>query len=326
MTPEFLRRYYILKIISKPTAFGIYNTAHVPLERLQKALNDKREDNKDNKLYEKLESHNAKTIKRDLVSIREYFGVEISLKRNYGFYIDDFEHTKDLEHIYEKTELFLLNNKSHEWKDVINAEESSLNGSIDINSLVNAIDQKKMIHIIYDGWFDDGVFNKIEACVQPLLIKEANRAWYLIAYSEKIGVYSFCLDSRLRRMIVTSKKASDPYLFNKNEYFKNTIGILKEGINPEKIRLKVANHHLRYLIDRPLHHSQKIISYPVLPETETLDYSNPEIWGTIEIYLEPNYEFIMEILKFKEWIYIVSPKRVVNMIVSDLKNIMAYYQ
>ena len=80
----------------------------------------------------------------------------------------------------------------------------------------------------------------------------------------------------------------------------------------EKIVVQVANHHLKYLLSKPLHSSQKIISEPLKWDTEILDYSDPAIWGTIEVYLKPNYEFIMEMLKFNQWVKIISPKTVVD--------------
>ena len=326
MTPEFLRRYYILRIVSTPKAYGVDYNGFVPLKKLQKALENKRDEFAGNKFYEKLGSHSPKTIKRDINAIEVYFDVEIRLKKNYGYYIERFEQTKDLRDIFDKTELFLLNQKSTEWKNYITTENSSLTNLLDISSLINAIDQKLLVHIVYDGWYDDNSFQQYEGYVQPLHIKEANRAWYLIAYNPKIGIYSFCLDNRVKGFIISSRKAEDAISFNEQEYYKNSIGILKDDTKPEKVVLKVANHHFKYLLSKPLHHSQKILSYPVLQESETLDYSNPDIWGTIEIYIQPNYEFMMEILKFNIWVEVVSPSWFVGVIVKHIDAMRTYYK
>ena len=70
MTPEFLRRYYILRIISNPKVYGIEKNGFVPLEDLQKSLDQLRADNMDDPLYDKLNLHSQKTIKRDLDKIK----------------------------------------------------------------------------------------------------------------------------------------------------------------------------------------------------------------------------------------------------------------
>jgi predicted DNA-binding transcriptional regulator YafY len=326
MSPEFLRRYYVLRIVSTPQVYGIDYNGYVPLVELQRALDNKRNEFIDSEFHKKLTSHSQKTIKRDIQAIESYFDVEIKLKKNHGYYIEEFEQTRDLREIFDKTELFLLNHKSYEWQKHITTENSSLNNNIDINSLVNAIDEKLQVHIVYDGWFDDNKFQRYEGYVQPLHIKEANRAWYLIAHNTKIGIYSFSLDNRVKELKISSRKIEHPIDFDENDYYKNSIGILKDSTKPQHITLKVINHHFRYLLSKPMHHSQKVISYPILAETETIDYSNPDIWGTIEIFVLPSYELMMEILKFNVWVKVINPPSFIEYMKKHLKQIIGYYK
>jgi predicted DNA-binding transcriptional regulator YafY len=327
MSPEFLRRYYILRIVSTPKVYGIDNGRFVTLSELQKVLDNKRKEFSDNKLYDKLTFHTQKTIKRDIHAIEEYFDIEIKLKRNYGYYIDDFKQTKNLRDIYDKTELFLLNQKSYEWEKHISTESSSLNNSIDINSIVNAIENNLYVHIVFDGWYDDRRFQQYEGYIQPLHIKESNRAWYLVGYNSKLGFFNFALDDRVKELKVTNKLVDNPIVFDEKEYFKDVIGILKiEELQPQRIVLKVTNHHLRYLISKPMHHSQKIISYPKIHESVSIDGNNPDIWATIEIFVQANYEFIMEILKYNRWIKVVSPPNVIDEIVEHLDQMRSFYK
>ena len=326
MSPEFLRRYYVLRIISNPKVYGINYNGFVPIHNLQSVLDSKRREYSDDKLFDKLTSHSAKTIKRDIKAIQSYFGIEILLKKNYGYYIEDFEQTIDLKEIYDKTELFLLNQKSTEWKDFITTERTSLNGSIDLSGIINAIDQKLLVHLKFNGWYDDNIFQNFEGYVQPLHLKEINKDWYLIAYNQKTGIYSFSLDNRVKELIITTKSVEDPINFDEKEYFKNTIGILNDNIKPEKIVLKVVNHHFKYLMSKPIHHSQKVISYPLLPETESINYDDENIWGTIELFIQPNYEFMMEILKYNVWVQVLKPQSFINYIVRHLSKINSYYK
>lgn len=158
-------------------------------------------------------------------------------------------------------------------------------------------------------------------------IKEKDKAWYLVTFSSKENkIQTFCLDERLHEIRIFKKKIENAYNFNEDLYFKNFIGILNDYTKPEKIIIKVANHHLKYLISKPLHVSQKIITEPKKWNTKILDYSDSNIWGTIEVCLKPNYEFIMEMLKYNQWVKIVSPKSVVDYFREHLLTVVKYYQ
>lgn len=327
MTPEFLRRYYVMRIITAPRVYGLPE-GYVPLEQLQETLGDIRDRNADDRLYEKLELHSRKTIKRDLEKIESYYKVFIKHKRNYGYYVEDVL-TKDheqLKEVYEKTELYLLNHHAHAWKDLVTSARTSLSAYVDIVSLINAIELGLLVELEYKGWYDDNKFKTFRGAVQPLHIKEINNAWYLIAHNTEIGIQAFCLDRRIREFTVTNRTANNPVEFDEKEYFKNSIGILKEGIKPKWIHMKVSNHHLRYLEVNPMHPSQEIVVYPNKPETEVLDYSDPDMWGEIRIYVEPNYEFLMEVLKYNIWVQVIGPQSVREMIAKHVGRIADYYK
>ena len=86
MSPEFLRRYYILKIITNPKAFGVDNDFYVTHKELQQKLQDKQSEFIENEFLSKLNSNSPKTVHRDLDFIKNKFGVHISLKRGYGYF------------------------------------------------------------------------------------------------------------------------------------------------------------------------------------------------------------------------------------------------
>ncbi|MBL7472047.1 helix-turn-helix transcriptional regulator [Robertkochia sediminum] len=327
MTPEFLRRYYVMRIITTPKVYGLPD-GYVALEQLQGTLEDIRERNADDVLYEKLELHSRKTINRDLKKIESYYKVFIKHKRNYGFYVEDniSRDEEQLKEVYEKTELYLLNHHAHAWKDFVTSARTSLSTYVDIVGLINAIDLQLLVELEYKGWYDDNKFTTFKGVVQPLHIKEINNAWYLIARHSEKGINAFCLDRRIREFKVTTRKAVNQEPFDEAEYFKNSIGILRTGMKPEWIHLKVSNHHLRYLEANKMHPSQEVISYPKKPETDFIDFSDPDIWGEIKICVEPNYEFLMEVLKYNLWVQVVSPKSVRDMVASHVDRIADYYK
>lgn len=328
MTSDYLRRYYILRIITSPYNFGITTDEYVSLEQLELALADVKSQNIDNPLFAKLDYCSQKNIKRDIEKILSYSGTEIGYKRNYGYYIKSIDENKAdvLKELYEKTELFILKTKKEEWKEYVSIQNTSLDGRFDFTQIIYAIENKFQIHIKFSGWYDNNKFEDLDVYVQPLHIKEAHKHWHLIGYNEKLGISSFSLDERMEELIITNKKVNAPIEFNAKEYFKHSIGILIDNTPVEKIVLKVANHHFKYLMIKKIHHSQKVIDYPKQPETNTTDYENPNIWGTIELTVQPNYEFLMEILKYNQWVKVISPPQVVDYIASHIKMVLAYYE
>lgn len=325
MTPEFLRRYYILRVISNPKVYGIEKNGFVPITDLQRALHQLRANNIDDPLYEKLSQNGQKTIKRDLEKIKSYYHTIILHKRNYGYYVEETDVSESLNEVYEKTEIYLLHHHAHKWKSYVTTSRNSLSAQVDLVPLIHAIEQHFIVELEYRGWYDDNGFQTVVGFFQPLHLKEINKAWYLIAHNEQYGIYAFCLDDRIKRFKINKQSVKQPITFNAFKYFKNVIGILKTGIQPEWIHVAVANHHFKYLINNPLHHSQQIVAAPKLADTHDLDYSNPDIWGELKVYIEPNYEFLMEIFKYNLWVKIVSPLHVKAFVKEHLGMMMAYY-
>ena len=56
------------------------------------------------------------------------------------------------------------------------------------------------------------------------------------------------------------------------------------------------------------------------------NYSNPDMWGEVEVTLKANYEFVMEMLKYNQWVKIISPKPVVDYFKEHLDLIAEYYK
>lgn len=326
MTPEFLRRYYILRIISNPKVYGIEKNGFVPLTDLQNALHQLRVNNIDDLLYDKLSQNGQKTIKRDLEKIKSYYQTVILHKRNYGYFVEETEVTESLKEVYEKTEIYLLHHHAHKWKSYVSTSRNSLSAQVDLVPLIHAIEHQFKVELDYQGWYDDNGFQNVSGIFQPLHLKEINKSWYLMAHNQQYGTYTFCLDDRIKSFKINKQNVKHPILFNAFDYFENTIGILKTGMQPEWIHIKVSNHHYKYLLNNPLHHSQHIVAPPLSLDTDDLDYSNPDIWGELKVFIEPNYEFLMEILKCNLWVRIESPLHVKNYVKEHLVRIMNYYE
>jgi len=315
MTPEFIRKYHIYKILNSPLSFGIQSPdGFVTAEDIASALQEVYTNNDKSTLYKGCLKTSAKTIKRDVSSIQDFVGVEIEFQKGRGHCIKEKDTNKDIQKfIFDKVELYMASHKEKEWSPFVSPEKSSLTSEINIIGLIKAIKEQKWVSINYQGWFDDlksdtDRYLNITTHIQPLHLKECYKAWYLIGYDDKNGVRVYCLDKRMKQLTLTDKSIENPYPFNVDTYFKYSLGVLNDAaFKPEKVVLKVANHHFKYLQTKPLP-NQKIISYPKEMDSAQIDYTNPDIWGEMEFFLQPNYEFVMELYKFNLWIKIIEPQ------------------
>lgn len=327
MTADFVRKYFIYKIISNPSYYGFTTTdGYVSKSDLIQILNKISNEHAGEPLYEGIGKYSERNLRRDLGDIKTFFNVEIELKKNYGYRIaekDAYDDTSKL--IFDKMELFLASHKEREWSPFVSAEDSSLNTAIDILGLVKAIENEVYVSLSYKGWYDDALFRQSEEKVQPLHIKETNRGWYLIAFEPKKGIQTYCLDERVTDLIITKDKVKSPIPFDVADYYRNSIGILNDDTPPERVVLQVANHHFKYLKSKPMHHSQKIIRYPKKQDTNDLDYLDADIWGEIELFVQPNYEFLIEIHKFSIWVKITEPQWVAQKIANHFRFMLTNY-
>lgn len=322
MTPDFIRKYHIYKLIAKAS-----ETTYVSKSKIQESLTNLYELHFGNKLYEGLLKTNERTIRRDVSDIESFFGVEIIYKRGAGYYIENNGVVNNSQRlIFDKMELFLASHKEQEWSPYVTTEESSLNTNLDILGLVKAIEEKVEVIVSYNGWFDDNGFEIIKSeRIQPLHIKQVNRGWYLLVYNEQLGVKNFCLDSRTTSLEITKENILKPFEFCVKSYFKNSFGILNDNSAPERVVLKVANHHFKYLKSKPLHHSQEVVEEPKSFNTETLDYTDASIFGTIAVTLQPNYEFLIELFKFNFWVKVEEPQWLAEKLVQQHQFLLKEY-
>lgn len=322
MTPDFIRKYHIYKLISRAAS-----AAYVSKVQIQNYLENLYQLHLGDKLYEGLLKTNERTIRRDVSDIETFFGVDIAYKRGAGYYVEDDSVIGASQRlIFDKMELFLASHKEQEWSPFVTVENSSLNTSIDILGLVKAIEEQRQITISYNGWFDDNGFEKITTeIVQPLHIKQVNRGWYVLVYNKTLGVKNFCLDNRVVSLEISTKKVLKSYDFCAEAYFKDSFGILNDDSKPERVVLKVANHHFKYLESKPLHHTQKILSEPLASNKEITDYTDSSVFGEIEVTLQPNYEFLIELFKFNLWVKVVEPQWLVEKLVTQHQFILQNY-
>lgn len=191
-------------------------------------------------------------------------------------------------------------------------KNENLKGLEHLDTLYQAILKKIVLRITYKSFKARKASNLV---FHPFILKEYNNRWFLIGKtSEKKPVATFALD----RIEKVDYDLQIPYLdinFNGEEYYKNTIGVtvLAEE-HVQEIHLKIDRSNAPYVLTKPLHHTQEIITR----------LHNGSIIVKLDVHI--NYELERLILGFGESIEVIKPRLLRKRIKKNLKNAVKLYQ
>lgn len=160
-----------------------------------------------------------------------------------------------------------------------------------IAPIFHAINDKKKIRFDYHQ-FIKGMMPNLE--LNPLLLKEYKRRWYVIGYSEYVGENrTFAID-RINNLVVQDTTF-------KFKGYKDLAQKVSEafGINYSneliKLVIKAYSPQDDYIRNLPLHDSQK--------ENEL-----GKGFTIFEYHLRPNYELEQELMKLSDQVSVIEPK------------------
>ena len=101
--------------------------------------------------------------------------------------------------------------------------------------------------------------------------------------------------------------------FNRQDYFKHTIGVISPQGQPPEIRFAVKKRQAQYLITQPLHESQNIAE-----ENDT------EIIFTLKVH--PTYELMTILMGYGADLRILEPENIKKDLIETLKKTLKKYQ
>ncbi len=222
-----------------------------------------------------------------------------------------FSHFKELGSIVHKLEDHIYSQKGNR-KPVIDFEKNEdLKGIIYLEELYQSIVKKNIIEITYQSFKarQSSTFKFF-----PYLLKEFRNRWFLIgSKNNNYPLLNLAID-RIISVRTTNERFFDDLEFNADEYFKDVIGVtVSGGGKAENVELLVSHRHAPYIITKPLHHSQKVISR-----------DNNGV--TISLSVQHNFELEKEILSFGDGVKVLSPKRLQRNIVKRLKQAVCLYE
>ena len=223
-------------------------------------------------------------ISKDLDALKEVISV---LKQ-----LSDIPHYYELKNVYDKLCGTMTFGQFKE-KDVhIQFEMTTLTrGKQFIQPLYNFIKKKQTVSILYKPYHEDALIFTLH----PYLLKEYNNRWFLIAWSDKFEkVINIAVDriERIDKSQNTFREQSKKLI---PDYAKIVGVTIPEGKVAEKVILKVNPQRLPYLITKPIHSSQILLS------------QNDDKSGLLELSLIPNFEFKSMILSHGAAVEVISP-------------------
>lgn len=220
-----------------------------------------------------------------------------------------FSHFRDLDGMVQKLEAHIYSQKS-QTQPVIDFEKNeNLKGLEFLDPLYQAIIHHRILQIEYQS-FKARNSSIIE--VHPYLLKEFRNRWFLVGRHSKRKVMILALDRMvsIRSTEKTYVKSED---FNPAVYFRHVLGVtVNENDPPQEVQLFVSHYHAPYVLTKPFHHSQQLVSK---------DHNGV----TISLHLQLNFELEKEILGLGDGVRVIFPERLKRKIKSRLANAVDWY-
>lgn len=232
--------------------------------------------------------------------------------------IDILKHFKGFSHFQHMSGIIQgledrVNSAGRDGRSIVHLETNeNLRGIEFIDPIYQAVKNKQVIELTYQSFKarTPNVFN-----LHAYLLKEYRNRWFVLGRkSSKEPMVTLALDRIKSIEVLPAAKYVDNGKFDANSYYKDIIGVtVNEGNRPQTVHLAIDRSNAPYVITKPFHHTQKVLSK-----------SPGGIEVTIEVVL--NYELEREILGFGECITVIKPKKLRERIEAKLKKAVEKYQ
>lgn len=190
-------------------------------------------------------------------------------------------------------------------------DNKKLKGIEHINPLYQAILNKNPLLIEYQSF---KALKPGKEIYYPYLLKEHRNRWFLITKRKKSP---YLLTLALDRIVEFQPLVKEPYVdydgVDFDRYFSDLIGVTKsERDRAHRVILKFDKTNAPYVVTKPLHHSQVVLS-------------DNEEGIIIRIDVVLNFELEKEILGFGECVKVMSPRNLQARIKRRIENAAKHY-
>ncbi len=263
-----------------------------------------------------------RTFQRDVQDISALYSIDIAFNKSTRKYeivssmADEYS-----ERMFEAFDIYQALKSREDFSEYIQFDMRKPSGTGYLAELLVAIRDRKQIQITYHKFWSD---TREERTLEPYLLKEFRRRWYVFAYDLQSRDFRvFGLD-RIKTLLETGLKFQHPKSVHPKEYFTEVFGIIgsSDDFTVQDIVLSFRKSPVdtiyipnqgEYLKTMPLHTSQEILK------------DTPEEI-IIKVRLKPNWEFMMEILGYGEYVEVLEPDSLRKSIQQRLQSAQAIYR
>lgn len=178
--------------------------------------------------------------------------------------------------------------------------EPKVGGSQWLNPLFQAIKNRVEVELTYHSYSSAQVKSYT---IHPYLLKEYRKRWYVIAFrpdKQQIGTFEL---GRVQQLEAGRTEFQIEASFNPDDFFKYAFGVTVLKGKPQQVVLEFDNSEMRYILDTPLHHSQKMVKE---------GKSSTQV--SLEVYLTT--ELVMSILSYGKMVKVISPDELATTVAS----------
>jgi len=178
-----------------------------------------------------------------------------------------------------------------------------------IEMAYESIINKLPLHIDYRKFNSDEVKQHV---FSAYIIREYRNRWYLTGYSERSeGITTLALDRVVNMELMKGGyHAAD---FDAKDFFKYGFGAtVYSDSKPYKVELVFDNSVAGYMLTKPLHSTQKVISHKESLHLEIECYLTPELEGTI--------------LSFAEKVKVLAPQELIDRVQKRAEELILLYK
>lgn len=238
-----------------------------------------------------------RTFHRHREAIAELFDIEIGCNRFDGnkYYIKN-------EEVFDKPSFttWLFNGLSIDNQMLENREVSERiifaetpGGHEFLSPIIESLSKNRIVSIVYKRFTASA---SKEWLVEPALLKQSNRRWYLIGRIKGCDSLTvFALD-RIQKLDITDQSYEPENLENIKTQLSEVIGVnIDDDFDCETVVVRVYGKQRAYIDSLPLHFSQRV-------KDKTADFTD------YEFTIRPEYEFKRAILSLGPDAEILSPQ------------------
>jgi predicted DNA-binding transcriptional regulator YafY len=178
-----------------------------------------------------------------------------------------------------------------------------------LEQLLQSIIHQQPLAITYQGYGREPKLHQFSAH----LLKEYRNCWYVVGYSDRgKNLLMFALD-RIKDIANSDSEYIKVEGFDPDEFFKYSFGITQiHEAKPEKVVLQFTAFQAPFILNQPLHHSQKVLK-------------QNDDFVEIEYHVYITTELIMTILSYGKQVKVLAPQKLKNQIKATVQEMAALY-